>query len=182
MWGWSGSSQTGARWRADPRGRFSPLLQGDRRPRAEEICRCQNLRSPMPLPTVVTIRHILVETRWIRTFVLDASLPEAEPGQFVMLWLPGVDEKPFSIARPDPLTLTCCAESGRSARRFTRRRRATGWGFVAPSGVVSPDGGPARALWSEAGTGLPPCTFWRCGPWSGAFRSPWSSVLGGPTT
>ncbi|RME37855.1 MAG: dihydroorotate dehydrogenase electron transfer subunit, partial [Thermoflexia bacterium] len=60
----------------------------------------------MPLPTVVTIRHILVETRWIRTFVLDASLPEAEPGQFVMLWLPGVDEKPFSIARPDPLTLT----------------------------------------------------------------------------
>ncbi len=60
----------------------------------------------MPLPHVVAIRHIQVETRRVRTFVLDTALPEAEPGQFVMLWLPGVDEKPFSIAAPDPLMLT----------------------------------------------------------------------------
>ena len=31
---------------------------------------------------------------------------EAQPGQFVMLWLPGVDEKPFSIAGVHPLMLT----------------------------------------------------------------------------
>ena len=34
---------------------------------------------------------------------LDAAL-EAAPGQFAMLWLPGVDEKPFSIACVDPLS------------------------------------------------------------------------------
>jgi dihydroorotate dehydrogenase electron transfer subunit len=39
------------------------------------------------------------------TIVLDHSL-DAKPGQFCMLWLPGVDEKPFSIAGPDPLMFT----------------------------------------------------------------------------
>ena len=39
------------------------------------------------------------------TVVLDHSL-DAKPGQFCMLWLPGVDEKPFSIAGPDPLMFT----------------------------------------------------------------------------
>ncbi len=33
----------------------------------------------------------------VRTFTFDGSLG-ARPGQFVMLWLPGVDEKPFSVA------------------------------------------------------------------------------------
>ena len=60
----------------------------------------------MTLPQTVRIREIRDDTRTIRTFVLDAEIPEAEPGQFVMLWLPGVDEKPMSIACPAPLTLT----------------------------------------------------------------------------
>lgn len=58
------------------------------------------------LPQTVPIREIRDESRAVRTFVLDAKVPEAQPGQFVMLWLPGVDEKPMSIAWPDPLTLT----------------------------------------------------------------------------
>jgi len=60
----------------------------------------------LTLPQTVRIREIRDETRTIRTFALDAEVPEAQPGQFVMLWLPGVDEKPISIARPAPLTLT----------------------------------------------------------------------------
>jgi len=58
------------------------------------------------LPRTVRISQIIQETRAIKTFVLEAALPESEPGQFVMLWLPDVDEKPISIAAPDPLTLT----------------------------------------------------------------------------
>lgn len=60
----------------------------------------------MTLPQTVRIRQVRDETRTVRTFILDAESPEAEPGQFVMLWLPGVDEKPISIAHPTPLTLT----------------------------------------------------------------------------
>ena len=36
----------------------------------------------------------------VRTYTFDGSLG-AKPGQFVMLWLPGVDEKPFSVAFDD---------------------------------------------------------------------------------
>lgn len=44
------------------------------------------------------------EARETRTFVLDTRL-DAEPGQFLMLWIPDLDEKPFCIADSDPLTL-----------------------------------------------------------------------------
>ena len=39
------------------------------------------------------------------SLVLDRSL-DARPGQFAMLWLPGMDEKPFSIAAASPLMFT----------------------------------------------------------------------------
>ena len=39
------------------------------------------------------------------TLILDGALP-AQPGQFVMVWLPGIEERPFSIMNDDPLSLT----------------------------------------------------------------------------
>ncbi len=44
-----------------------------------------------------------------RTLVLDAPLAGARPGQFVMAWLPGIGEKPFSVAGAAPLALTIAA-------------------------------------------------------------------------
>jgi len=58
------------------------------------------------LPQTVPVREIRKETHSIRSLVLDAEVPDATPGQFIMLWLPGVDEKPMSIAAPAPLTVT----------------------------------------------------------------------------
>jgi dihydroorotate dehydrogenase electron transfer subunit len=46
-----------------------------------------------------------VENAKTVTLELDASL-ECSPGQFAMLWLPGMDEKPFSISGDDPLCFT----------------------------------------------------------------------------
>lgn len=60
----------------------------------------------MSLPEIVQITDIWDETRTVRTFVLDVELQDVEPGQFVMLWLPGIDEKPFAVAHPAPLTVT----------------------------------------------------------------------------
>jgi len=40
------------------------------------------------------------------SLVLDGTLPEAHPGQFVMAWLPEIGEKPFSLSGNDPLRLT----------------------------------------------------------------------------
>jgi dihydroorotate dehydrogenase electron transfer subunit len=56
------------------------------------------------LPTAFTITGIRDESPTVRTFVLDRALA-AEPGQFVMVWLPGVNEKPFSLMDAFPVTL-----------------------------------------------------------------------------
>jgi dihydroorotate dehydrogenase electron transfer subunit len=57
------------------------------------------------LPRVAHILDLKDESPQVRTLVLDLNL-EAEPGQFVMVWLPGVDEKPFSLVHAEPVTLT----------------------------------------------------------------------------
>ena len=42
-----------------------------------------------------------------RTYTLELDHPiTCKPGQFIMLWLPGIGEKPFSITGNHPLTLT----------------------------------------------------------------------------
>ena len=67
------------------------------------------------LPKVLPIKKIIIETDKIRTFVFEANgnggdsrggggspkCGDSKPGQFVMMWIPGVDEKPFSIAYDD---------------------------------------------------------------------------------
>ncbi len=57
------------------------------------------------LPQVARIDSWVDESPKVRTLVFDLYV-EAEPGQFVMAWLPGVDEKPFSLVRAAPVTLT----------------------------------------------------------------------------
>ncbi|MDA0375852.1 MAG: dihydroorotate dehydrogenase electron transfer subunit [bacterium] len=52
------------------------------------------------LPKTYRIKAITQETEMVRTYTFDGSLG-AKPGQFLMLWLPGVDEKPFSVAFDD---------------------------------------------------------------------------------
>lgn len=50
---------------------------------------------------LASVRRLNDSTLWL-TFDSDI---EAEPGQFVMAWLPGVGEKPFSIAGMAPFSL-----------------------------------------------------------------------------
>ncbi len=52
------------------------------------------------LPKTYRIKDVKQETEMVRTFTFDGSLG-ARPGQFLMLWLPGIDEKPFSVAFDD---------------------------------------------------------------------------------
>ncbi len=51
----------------------------------------------MDTPLMLPIANITEENPHVKTFWFDYNL-KSTPGQFVMLWLPGVDQKPFSIA------------------------------------------------------------------------------------
>ena len=56
------------------------------------------------LPIAAPILNVEIDNYRTRTYTLDARL-DAYPGQFVMLWLPGFDEKPFSLVGSDPVRL-----------------------------------------------------------------------------
>jgi len=114
----------------------------------------------LTLPQTVPIREIRDETRAIRTFVLDAQAPTAEPGQFIMLWLPGVDEKPMSIACPIPLTITV-ARVGPFSTALHQRKAGDPVGWRGPYGRAfalprSPD---FPALLLSGGCGVGPIYF-----------------------
>ena len=61
------------------------------------------MKSGLPRPT--KIAKVIEENAKVRTFVLAAAV-EADPGQFIMVWLPRMDEKPFSLVDADPVTIT----------------------------------------------------------------------------
>jgi dihydroorotate dehydrogenase electron transfer subunit len=110
------------------------------------------------LPQTVRIREIRDETRTIRTFVLDVEIPEAEPGQFVMLWLPGVDEKPMSVACPTPLTLTV-ARVGPFTTALCERRVDDQVGWRGPYGRGFSLHEDRPALLVSGGCGVGPLYF-----------------------
>ena len=59
--------------------------------------------SSLPRPARVAEKN--VENAKTVSLVLDAAM-SAAPGQFAMLWIPGMDEKPFSISGAHPLQFT----------------------------------------------------------------------------
>lgn len=63
-------------------------------------------RDGLPRPFRVTATR--QENHRTRTIFLDGPV-DAEPGQFCMLWLPGLDEKPFSVASTRPAAFTIAA-------------------------------------------------------------------------
>jgi len=51
-------------------------------------------------PLALPIQKIITESERVKTFIFDYDFP-GEPGQFVMCWVPGIDEKPFGIIKKD---------------------------------------------------------------------------------
>lgn len=68
----------------------------------------QPTMAALRLPDVFRLTSIQVESEQVRTLVLDGQWL-AEPGQFAMLWLPYLDEKPFSLLNDRPLAFAVAA-------------------------------------------------------------------------
>lgn len=49
------------------------------------------------MPEIVRVKRIVRENPYVKTLFLERKI-EAGPGQFVMVWIPGLDEKPFSLS------------------------------------------------------------------------------------
>jgi len=59
----------------------------------------------MEVPEVLEIKSTVKENWKTKTFFFYRKL-EAEPGQFVMVWVSGLDEKPFAVSFTNPLGIT----------------------------------------------------------------------------
>jgi len=76
----------------------------------------------MPIHKVATITKAEKENGQVTTFTFDLPLKNAEPGQFVMLWLPGFDEKPYSLAGVSPLTISVGAR-GEFSKKLSEMKK-----------------------------------------------------------
>jgi dihydroorotate dehydrogenase electron transfer subunit len=56
------------------------------------------------LSQTVTIVRVKIETPLIRTFIFDKTFT-FQPGQFVMVWVPGVDEIPMALSSENSITV-----------------------------------------------------------------------------
>lgn len=52
------------------------------------------------IPVTVPIKKVIEEAEGIKSFILPFRL-NAKPGQFAMIWLPGVDAKPIAVSYQD---------------------------------------------------------------------------------
>jgi len=52
--------------------------------------------SEMPVSNIV--KKVVEENKEVRTIFLENNIPGVMPGQFVMVWLPDVDEKPLALS------------------------------------------------------------------------------------
>jgi len=107
---------------------------------------------------IVKIQEAKKESPTVKTFTFNDKLcAKAEPGQFVMVWIPGVDEIPMSLSTISPkgLTSITVANVGEATKALHQRKRGDilgvrgpyGNGFTLTSGNVMIVGG---------GTGLVP--------------------------
>jgi len=55
---------------------------------------CGNCKN---IPTMIEINDVVQEAKNIKSFFFKHSL-DSKPGQFIMVWLPGVDEKPMAVS------------------------------------------------------------------------------------
>jgi len=108
------------------------------------------------LPKPAKIAKVASETIEVKTFVLEAAL-EAEPGQFVMVWLPGVNEKPFSLVSADPVILAV-ARVGPFTEQLHRLRNGDRVWFRGPLGRGFELRGD-RLLLIGGGYGVAPLAF-----------------------
>jgi NAD(P)H-flavin reductase len=73
------------------------------------------------MPVGVTLKEIIQATPSIRTFVFDREIA-SRPGQFVMVWVPGVDEVPMALSSPSSITVLEVGDAGSVRERLCGHR------------------------------------------------------------
>jgi dihydroorotate dehydrogenase electron transfer subunit len=93
--------------------------------------------------------------RGIRRISVKGSLPY-EAGQFVMVWLPGVGEKPFALVESEKKISMCIKEVGNFTERLSKVKKGGILGIRGPLGKGFTCDGVKKALLVGGGIGAVP--------------------------
>ena len=107
---------------------------------------------------IVKIQNIKMETSKVKTIFFEDELcvSSAEPGQFLMVWIPGVDEIPLSVSSvSDRLVSVTVKEVGEATRALNMMRRGGLLGIRGPFGSYFRAAGKS-ALAVGGGIGIAP--------------------------
>lgn len=86
---------------------------------------------------IVEIQEVKRESPTVKTFTFQDELcRKADPGQFVMVWIPGVDEIPLSLSTitPNGLTSITVAQIGEATKALHQRKLGEVIGIRGPYG------------------------------------------------
>lgn len=106
-------------------------------------------------PIGVEIKEIITENSNVKTFVLDAQL-DARPGQFVMVWIPRVDEKPFSLSCISENIAITVQKKGKATEKMHEMRAGEILGIRGPYGNGFDVGKAKSACIVAGGIGVAP--------------------------
>ncbi len=85
------------------------------------------------IPRMHKILEIIDECEDVKTFFLDAKI-DAKPGQFVMVWLPRVDEKPFTLSYFSKKTAITVEKKGKFTEQLFKLKKGDMLGIRGPYG------------------------------------------------
>ncbi len=85
------------------------------------------------LPEMAKFTRVVHENPYVKTFFFDRKI-DAKPGQFVMVWIPGLDEKPFSLSYAGKETAITVEEKGRFTKALFMMKAGDRIGIRGPYG------------------------------------------------
>jgi dihydroorotate dehydrogenase electron transfer subunit len=85
------------------------------------------------IPEMTRVKKIVHENPFVKTFFLDKKI-DAKPGQFVMMWLPGTDEKPFSLSYAGKETGVTVEKKGKFTEKMFQMKEGDQIGIRGPYG------------------------------------------------
>jgi len=106
-------------------------------------------------PAIAEIKKIIQETPSIRSFYLDFPM-QAQPGQFAMLWLPGVDEKPFTLTAVGKECAVTVQQKGKFTEALFALKKGDNVGIRGPYGKGFDIKGAKKACIVAGGCGAAP--------------------------
>lgn len=84
-------------------------------------------------PKIVAIKKVVQETPSIKTFYLEHEM-NAKLGQFAMAWLPGIDEKPFTLTAAGKECAVTVQEKGKFTKKLFELKEGDKVGVRGPYG------------------------------------------------